>query len=90
MKFDHVAVPSNDIARSVEWYTARFGAKVKSFNTEGAAGVAGVRYVIQVPSGVAVVAATFWAAKTGRDALKFDICLRPIKLVRHVDHVFCG
>ena len=28
MKFDHVAVPSNDIARSVEWYASRFGAKV--------------------------------------------------------------
>jgi len=28
MKFDHVAVPSNDIAASVAWYTSRFGAKV--------------------------------------------------------------
>jgi extradiol dioxygenase family protein len=26
--FDHVAVPSNDIAQSVEWYQSRFGAKV--------------------------------------------------------------
>ena len=28
MTFDHVAVPSNDIAQSVEWYRARFGATV--------------------------------------------------------------
>jgi catechol 2,3-dioxygenase-like lactoylglutathione lyase family enzyme len=28
IEFDHVAVPSNDIARSVEWYRQRFGADV--------------------------------------------------------------
>src|SRR3954462_9318363 len=28
MIFDHVAVPSNDIAQSVEWYRAKFGATV--------------------------------------------------------------
>jgi catechol 2,3-dioxygenase-like lactoylglutathione lyase family enzyme len=28
MKFDHVAIPSNDIAASVEWYVSRFGAQV--------------------------------------------------------------
>ena len=28
MKFDHVAVPSNDIARSVEWYHQHFAASV--------------------------------------------------------------
>ena len=28
IEFDHVAVPSNDIARSVEWYRQRFGAEV--------------------------------------------------------------
>ena len=28
MQFDHTAVPSNDIARSVEWYRARLGATV--------------------------------------------------------------
>jgi catechol 2,3-dioxygenase-like lactoylglutathione lyase family enzyme len=28
MTFDHVAVPSNDIAASVEWYRSRFGAAV--------------------------------------------------------------
>lgn len=28
MKFDHVAVPSTDIARSVDWYVRRFAAQV--------------------------------------------------------------
>jgi extradiol dioxygenase family protein len=28
MTFDHVAIPSNDIAASVEWYRAQFGATV--------------------------------------------------------------
>lgn len=28
MRFDHVAVPATDIAQSVEWYQARFAAKV--------------------------------------------------------------
>ena len=28
MEFDHVAVPSNDIAGSVEWYCSRLGATV--------------------------------------------------------------
>jgi catechol 2,3-dioxygenase-like lactoylglutathione lyase family enzyme len=28
MRFDHVAVPSNDIAASVQWYQSQFDAKV--------------------------------------------------------------
>jgi catechol 2,3-dioxygenase-like lactoylglutathione lyase family enzyme len=28
MTFDHVAVPSNDIAASIQWYASRFGAEV--------------------------------------------------------------
>jgi isoquinoline 1-oxidoreductase beta subunit len=49
-----------------------FGAKVKSFDATAAQQVAGVRKVVQVPSGVAVVADHYWAAKLGRDALKVD------------------
>jgi isoquinoline 1-oxidoreductase beta subunit len=47
-----------------------FGAKVKSFDAAAAKAVPGVRTVLAVPSGVAVVADHFWAAKLGRDALK--------------------
>jgi isoquinoline 1-oxidoreductase beta subunit len=34
--------------------------------------VPGVRYVVEIPTGVAVIATTFWAAKKGRDALKLE------------------
>jgi isoquinoline 1-oxidoreductase beta subunit len=49
-----------------------FGGKVKSFDASAAKAVPGVRDVVQVPSGVAVVADHFWAAKLGRDALKVE------------------
>ena len=49
-----------------------FGGKVKGFRAEKAKAVPGVRAVVEVPSGVAVVADHFWAAKLGRDALEVD------------------
>jgi isoquinoline 1-oxidoreductase subunit beta len=49
-----------------------FGAKLKSFNAEKAKAVPGVRKIVEVPSGVAVIADGFWAAKRGRDALQLD------------------
>ena len=50
----------------------RFGARVKSFDAKAVSSVPGVRYVVEVPNGVAVVATSFWAAKKGRDALKIE------------------
>jgi isoquinoline 1-oxidoreductase beta subunit len=47
-----------------------FGGKVISFNAEKAKAIAGVRDVLQVPSGVAVIANGFWPAKLGREALE--------------------
>lgn len=47
-----------------------FGAKVKSFDIEDAQGIPGVRYVAEIPSGVAVIATSFWSAKKARDKLK--------------------
>jgi isoquinoline 1-oxidoreductase beta subunit len=49
-----------------------FGAKVKSFDDSRARSMPGVRKIVQVPSGVAVIADTFWQAKVGRDALRID------------------
>lgn len=46
-----------------------FGGKVKSFDAAKSKAVAGVVDVVQVPSGIAVVAKDFWSAKKGRDAL---------------------
>jgi isoquinoline 1-oxidoreductase subunit beta len=45
------------------------GAKPKSFDEAKARAIKGVRSVITIPSGVAVLADGYWAAKQGRDAL---------------------
>ena len=47
-----------------------FGGKVKSFNADKAKAVPGVRHVVQIQRGVAVVADGFWPAKKGREALE--------------------
>jgi len=49
-----------------------FGGTVKSVDDSAARKVPGVRDVVRVPSGVAVVADHYWAAKQGRDALKIE------------------
>ena len=49
-----------------------FGATLKSFDAAKAKALPGVVDVVQVPSGVAVLAKHFWAAKQGRDALVLD------------------
>ncbi len=49
-----------------------FWGKVKSFDASGAKKIVGVREVVQIPSGVAVIADHFWAAKMGREALKIE------------------
>lgn len=46
------------------------GAKVKDYEAAPAMAVPGVRQVVAIPSGIAVLADDFWAAKKGRDALK--------------------
>lgn len=50
----------------------RFGGTVSSFDDRAARAVAGVREVVAVPAGVAVLADSFWAAKKGRDALSVE------------------
>jgi isoquinoline 1-oxidoreductase beta subunit len=47
-----------------------FGGKAVSLNAEKAKAVAGVKDVLQVPSGVAVIATGFWPAKLGRERLE--------------------
>ncbi|HEY3028356.1 MAG TPA: xanthine dehydrogenase family protein molybdopterin-binding subunit, partial [Pyrinomonadaceae bacterium] len=47
-----------------------FGGKVLSFNADKAKAVTGVKDVLQVPNGVAVIANGFWPAKQGRDKLE--------------------
>ncbi len=50
----------------------RFGATVRSFDDSAARAVPGVRQVLQIPTGVAVLADDFWSAQQGRDALVVD------------------
>jgi isoquinoline 1-oxidoreductase beta subunit len=47
-----------------------FGGKVVSFNANKAKAIPGVVNVVQVPSGVAVIAKGFWPAKLGREKLE--------------------
>jgi isoquinoline 1-oxidoreductase beta subunit len=48
------------------------GGKVASFDAGKANAVPGVKQVVQIGSGVAVVATGYWAAKQGRDALEIQ------------------
>lgn len=47
-----------------------FGGKVKSFNADKAKAIAGVKHVVQIERGIAVVATGYWSAKLGREALE--------------------
>lgn len=49
-----------------------FGGRVLSLDAEAARGVTGVREVVPISSGVAVVADGYWAASRGRAALKVE------------------
>jgi len=49
-----------------------FGGALGTFDARAARAVPGVVAVLEIPSGIAVVAAHFWAAKKGRDALTIE------------------
>ncbi len=49
-----------------------FGGKLKSFDSTKAKAVPGVRHVVSIDTGVAVVAKGFWAASRGRNALQVE------------------
>jgi isoquinoline 1-oxidoreductase beta subunit len=53
-------------------HSPRFGGKVKSFDDSATRKIEGVVDVVQIPTGVAVLAHDTWAAKKGRDALKVE------------------
>lgn len=54
-----------------------FGGKVRSFRADKAKAVSGVRDVVQISAGIAVLADRFWAAKRGRDLLEIEWDLGP-------------
>ena len=49
------------------------GGRIARWNADRARGVAGVVDVVEIPSGVAVVATNTWAAMRGRDALQVEV-----------------
>jgi isoquinoline 1-oxidoreductase subunit beta len=61
-----------DMLIAVVAHPPRFGQTIKTFDSNSVQGISGVRYVIEIPTGVAIVATTFWAAKKARDALKIE------------------
>lgn len=58
-----------------------FGGAVKQVKDDRTRAIRGVTQVVRVPSGVAVVADSFWAAKKGRDALEIDWDIPPASRV---------
>lgn len=61
-----------DMLVAVVAHAPRFGAKVKSFDAADAKKVTGVVDVYEIPTGVAVVAQSTYAARMGREALKIE------------------
>ncbi|MCE7044561.1 xanthine dehydrogenase family protein molybdopterin-binding subunit [Dyadobacter sp. CY312] len=55
-----------------------FGSKVKSFNADKSKSVPGVKHVVQIDRGIAVVATGYWAARKGREVLEVDWDLGPL------------
>ena len=49
-----------------------FGARAKGFNATAVKMMPGVKAVVAIPQGVAVVATDFWSAKQARDALQVE------------------
>lgn len=54
-----------------------FGGKLVSFEKESAMAVPGVKHVVEIDRGVAIIANGFWSAKKGRDALQVEWDLGP-------------
>ena len=49
-----------------------FGGKVKSFNSDKLDDIPGLRFVAEIPSGVAIIGSSFWSVKKGRDVLQVE------------------
>jgi isoquinoline 1-oxidoreductase beta subunit len=61
-----------DMLTAVVAHAPRFGGKIKSFDAAEAKKVPGVVDVYEIPTGIAVVAQTTYAARMGREALTIE------------------
>jgi isoquinoline 1-oxidoreductase beta subunit len=59
-----------DMVTAVVAHAPRFGARHTGFDASALQSIPGVRQVVEIPTGVVVLATNFWSAKQGRDALK--------------------
>lgn len=76
-KTDGTAIYTQDVwlegmLTAVVAHPPRFGAKVKSFDAKEAKASNRVVDVIQIPTGIAVVAKDYWSAKVARDKLNIE------------------
>jgi isoquinoline 1-oxidoreductase beta subunit len=65
-------VKMNGMLTAVVLHAPRFGGKVKSVRDQRTRDQQGVVDVVQIPTGVAVLATDFWSAKKGRDLLEVE------------------
>ena len=61
-----------DMLTAVVAHSPRIGGRVASVDAEALKTIPGIRHIVQIPTGVAVLATNFWSAKQGRDALKIQ------------------
>ena len=61
-----------DMLVAVVAHPPRFGARMKSYDVETIQGLPGIRYVVEVPNGIAIVGTNFWNAKKARDRLAIE------------------
>ncbi len=76
-KTDGTAIFTQDFKRegmltALVAHSPKFGGKVKRFDANKAKASPGVIDVVEIPSGIAVVAKDFWSAKVGRDQLQIE------------------
>ncbi|HUP98400.1 MAG TPA: xanthine dehydrogenase family protein molybdopterin-binding subunit [Usitatibacter sp.] len=65
-------VQRKNLHTAVVLHRPTFGSVLKSFSADKVKAVPGVTHVVEIRGGVAVVAKSFWAAKTGRDLLQVE------------------
>jgi isoquinoline 1-oxidoreductase subunit beta len=61
-----------DMLTAVVAHAPRIGARHTRFDADALKTIPGIRQVVEIPTGVAVLATNFWSAKQGRDALKVE------------------
>lgn len=67
-----IDVQMADLLTAVVAHPPVFGATIRSYDDKATKAINGIIDVVQIPSGVAVLANNFWTAKKGCDALKIE------------------